>query len=124
MKSIPLKLSQAVAGWAKSVGISLVLLPVFAFGSQPVNKPRLSQEEVDKIYREQAEKNRSEQQRLTRTMGQANFRPLSLADLESLVIAQNKTYPKTSPEGMRIDRSTAGPGAAHVLQNRCGPDCR
>jgi len=117
MKGVFSKRSQALGGWANTVGIGLILLPVVSFGWQPVSKPRLAQEEIDKIYREQAEKTRSEQLRVARTMSQATFRPLSQTELESLVIAQNKTYPKTSPEGMRIDRSSAGPGLLTYYKN-------
>ncbi len=89
--------------------ILLSLVPAVAFGYQATSKPRSSQEEVDKIYRDAANKSRSEQERDARAWKQSNLPPITQAELESLVAAQNKTYPKTSRDGMRIERSVAGP---------------
>jgi hypothetical protein len=89
--------------------ILLSVIPGLAFGFQPTSKPRLSQEEIDKIYRDAANKSRSEQERDARAWKQPNLPPITQVELESLVAGQNKTYPKTSRDGMRIDRAVAGP---------------
>lgn len=54
-------------------------------------------------------KPRSEQLRVVGLAQKSGLAPLTQGELDSLVAAQNKTYPKTSPDGIRMDRSVAGP---------------
>ena len=71
----------------------------------------MAQSEVDKIVAETAKKPREDLARtLVANEKSASASKISQSDLESLALALNKTYPKTSPNGIRIDRATTGPG--------------
>lgn len=70
---------------------------------------RLPQAEVDKIYGKMSANSRSERQRVAGLALKSGLAPLTHAELDSLVAAQNKTYRKTSADGIRMDRSVARP---------------
>jgi hypothetical protein len=71
----------------------------------------IAQSEVDKVVVETVKKPREELDRmLVENEKKLSTTKISQTELESLLIALNKTYPKTSPNGIRIDRATAGSG--------------
>jgi len=71
----------------------------------------MTQREVDNLVANNLTKPRDElEQTLRANEKLALAVKISQSDLESLVLAANKTYPKTSPNGIRTDRVTTGLG--------------
>lgn len=90
--------------------VVIIAIKVMAFFMDRWHEKSWVQSEVNEMYADISKKPKEElDQFLLKNEKSTTPSTITQNELESLVQAQNKTYPKTSPSGIRIDRVTSGP---------------
>lgn len=94
-----------------ALGLCLKLVSHLAATSkvEQLSNPTIDQTQVDKIVAANAKKTRDQLNREVAAAENPPPRKITQKELENLMIALNKTYPKMTSSETRLDKATVGP---------------
>ncbi len=102
---------------ALGLGLKLVIHLAVTSKVEKLSDPKIDQTQVDEIVAANSKKTRDQLNREVAAAENLSAHKITQKELESLMIALNKTYPKMTSAETRLDKADGWPHDSHLPQD-------